>query len=62
MGNKTIADITADFADLTTAVEGQLDDRAKAAEGELAEFIAAEATPAELAMSAKIAAFKVLKL
>ena len=62
MGNKIIADIDTDFSALTTAVEGQLDDRAKAAEGELTEFIAAEATPAELAMSAKITAFKAIKL
>jgi hypothetical protein len=62
MGNKTIADITADFSALTTAVEGQLKDRADAAEGELAEFIAAEATPTELAMSAKVTAFKAIKL
>ena len=62
MGNKTIADITTGFSDLTTAVEGQLKDRADAAEGELAEYIAAEQTDAELAMSTKIAAFKVVKL
>ena len=57
-GNKTIADITSDFSDLTDAVEAQIGDVADAAEGELAEFIAAEATTAELAMSEKIATFK----
>jgi hypothetical protein len=57
-GNKVIADITTDFSALTTAVEAQIGDVADAAEGELAEFIAAEATPTELAMSEKIATFK----
>lgn len=62
MGNKTIADITSDFSDLTAAVETQLDDRVSAAEGELAEFIAAEATPSELAMIEKISDFVASKL